>query len=648
MNKRDMTIEEILELDLRREAELRAIEERYDPIAGLGSPIPRVKTLLPPRLAEVDGEEAVYLPQTMVDDPEWRPGEMDARGYVMLRFRHDFEYWAFVCVKIRDKVSGRRVALRLNRPQRRYLALLEEQRRADRPIRVIMLKARQCGSSTLTQMYFAYIQIIHRSCWNSIICGHIRNTAATIRRVYRLMLDSYPQELRPGPEPLRLKGTSGGSSTQQEIAGTGSTIDLGTAMAPDSLRGNDFALAHLSEVAFWEDTPGHSADDFIRTVSGSVPLVPCSAIIMESTANGVGNFFHRAWLEAEEGRSAYRPIFVPWYEIDMYRKALSDEARREVASTLTPYETSLFSRGASLAGLAWWRDKRREYHSDRQMLAEFPASATEAFVNTGCGVFDRSLVEAMRASCSPPLERGVVAGSGLTGRPALRNVAFRPSPDGPMQIWRHPDKGAPMGRYVVTVDIGGRSPGSDWSVIAVIDRLSPLDLPEVVAQWRGHADHDIVCWQAAAIGVYYAKALLVIESNSLEGGGVAAASDASLYILGELRSVYPRLYVRQARERVGIGYESRPGFHTNRQTKVAAISALIAAIRERGYIERSHEAIDEMLTYEVDRRGAYNARAGYHDDILMTRAISLYVISQTPAPVPFIPGSKPPAIAPLW
>ena len=75
-------------------------------------------------------------------------------------------------------------------------------------------------------------------------------------------------------------------------------------MAPDSLRGNDFALAHLSEVAFWTAGNNLCPDDFIRTISGSVPLTADTAIIMESTANGVGNYFHKMWLSAEEGRSS--------------------------------------------------------------------------------------------------------------------------------------------------------------------------------------------------------------------------------------------------------------------------------------------------------------------------------------------------------
>ena len=108
------------------------------------------------------------------------------------RMATDFEYWAARCVKIKDKLSGKLVPFRLNRPQRRVLSMLEEQRRGGRPIRMIMLKARQWGGSTLVQMYMAWIQMIHAENWHSLICAHVKDTASTIRGIYSVMLESYP------------------------------------------------------------------------------------------------------------------------------------------------------------------------------------------------------------------------------------------------------------------------------------------------------------------------------------------------------------------------------------------------------------------------------------------------------------------------
>lgn len=67
----------------------------------------------------------------------------------MERYAENFSLWAEECVKVIDKESGREVPFRLNAPQRRVAALMEKQRKAGRPVRVILLKARQWGGSAL-------------------------------------------------------------------------------------------------------------------------------------------------------------------------------------------------------------------------------------------------------------------------------------------------------------------------------------------------------------------------------------------------------------------------------------------------------------------------------------------------------------------
>ena len=53
-------------------------------------------------------------------------------------------------------------------------------------------------------------------------------------------------------------------------------------------------------------------------------------------------------------------------------------------------------------------------------------------------------------------------------------------------------------------------------MISVLDRMGESGMPEVVAQWRGHIDHDLLAWKSATIGAWYDDALLVIESNTLD------------------------------------------------------------------------------------------------------------------------------------
>ncbi len=226
------------------------------------------------------------------------PGEMMTGGSpeagddeVRRRCREDFAYWAERCVRIKDKMSGRMVPFRLNAPQRRVAAVFERERQAGRPIRVIMLKARQWGGSTLVQMYMAWIQCTQAEHWHSLICAQVGKTAASIRGMYDEMLRTYPGNLWEGDEAPRLVRYQG-QELIREIAGRHCRITLGSSERQDSVRGADYAMAHLSEVAFWKDTAKSSPADFIRAICGAIAMTPLSLIVLESTANGVGNYFH--------------------------------------------------------------------------------------------------------------------------------------------------------------------------------------------------------------------------------------------------------------------------------------------------------------------------------------------------------------------
>ena len=180
----DRSLTHIIDENTRRNTLLSA---PYDQLSGTGCCGRRVKTLSP-------GGETVWVPQSMLDDADIEAASRDERLWRLLRVRHDFEYWAAACVTVKDKLTGRDVKFMLNRPQRRVVALLEEQRCAGLPVRVIMLKARQWGGSTLVQMYMAWIQCCRARNWHSLICAHVKDVAATIRGIYSKMLDAYPPE----------------------------------------------------------------------------------------------------------------------------------------------------------------------------------------------------------------------------------------------------------------------------------------------------------------------------------------------------------------------------------------------------------------------------------------------------------------------
>ena len=559
----------------------------------------------------VEGLPRAFVPRAMTADPSYGSVRHDTAGWRRLRCRHDFEYWCAACVCIKHKTLGHDVPFVLNAPQRRVAAMLEADRRAGRPMRMIMLKARQWGGSTLVQMYMAWIQSCVRRNWHSLICAHVKDTAASIRGMYTKMLAAYPSELWDGDEPPRFRPFER-SINVREIAGRGCRVTIGSAENQEAVRGADYSMAHLSETAFWPATPRNSPADFIRAVCGAIALIPDSLIVMESTANGVGSYFHSEWLRCKAGDGDKHAVFVAWHEIEIYRLQPPDP--EGLAASMNAYERMLWDAGLCLDQIYWYRRKRAEYADAAQMMAEFPTTDTEAFLNTGRGVFAPEAVERLRADCTVEPRRGETDGH-----------RFRDDSLGGLRMWRDAEEGV---RYVAAVDIGGRSSASDWSVIAVMRRARlPGERHEVVAQWRGHTDHDLLVRHAENIARHYNRALLIIESNTLE---TEAGGDPNLFVLSRLAERYGNLYRREGFDTATGRRTERIGFHTNRATKALVVAELIAAVRDGSYTERDPEACNELLTYEQLPNGAYAAKCGCHDDIVMTRALALHALHAAP------------------
>ena len=265
------------------------------------------------------------------------------------------------------------------------------------------------------------------------------------------------------------------------------------------------------------------------------------------------------------------------------------------------------------------------------MASEAPSNDIEAFKHSGKRVFDIYRIEDLKKNTRPPRFIGDIQGQATIGKKALLQLKFKQDKQGILQIWELPETDIQVRhRYLVTVDIGGRSRGSDYSVISVIDRFPMLlgGKPEIVAQWRGHIDHDLLAWKAAQIAQFYGKALLVIESNTLETKDKERDTDGdhTEFILNQIADVYDNLYARSNSETdIREGKPRKWGFHTNTATKPLIIDHLVTCVRNAAWIERDINATDELGFYEKKDNGSHGAISGQHDDILMTRAIGLYI-----------------------
>lgn len=663
----DITISKILHENERRRAIVFA---PFNPITGEGSIGERVALTVSDYPIPTQ-----YLPVEMMDEPFVKKlskaGSVDAlirdalmlpvtdeardkvvEEFIRIRQKHDYPFWAATFVYIKRKGGGTDVLFRLNRPQRKLIKRLEKMRKSGKPIRLILLKARQWGGSTAIQIYMAWLQLVHEVGLNSLIIAHQGTGSDEIKDMFDRMIKSYPVKMLHelgdayAPNEPKMVGV-GKSGNIFRVPQRNCKIKIGTAERPNSCRGGDYNLVHLSEVALWKETDGKKPEDIVRSACSGILLRPYTMIVYESTPNGVGNFFHKEYLAAKKGLSQFEAMFVAWFEIEQYELPFENEADKyEFAKKLFAnrrneeiksdreepgtYLWRLWEKGATLEAIHWYVSERSKYTNHGDMASEYPSDDIEAFTYSGRKVFSSEDVEQFRPACRAPRWIGEIYGSADEGEKAIDGLRFKKEADGRLFMWHdveRSDTEEVTDRYLVVVDVcKGHTKNADFADILVIDRLFMMDgePPVVAAEWHGHIDMDKLAWKATQVAAYYNNALLVIESNTLETNNTKGEAE---YILTLIHEVYGRqLYARkQSAEDIRQGLPKKYGYHTNPLTKKVVIYNLKVVIRERLYIEREEACLDEYLTYVETENNVFEAMEGYHDDRLMTRAIGMQV-----------------------
>lgn len=644
----------------------------YNPVTGENSPLDRVllqiddfylpKQYIPVQMADspmvkglsATGSIADFL-KLIGEDPTNENRARVSKAIIKLRIEHDFYYWAASLAKIKNKEGGGNIPFILNRAQRRLILSYERMRLAGKPIRLILLKARQWGGSTATQIYMAWIQLVHKSGWYSAIIAQDNSSAIRIKEMYAKLLKEYPPELigLSDDSPIEF-GSYGGSKNDYILKQGGkvardSVVSIGSVVSPDAIRSGDIAMMHASEVGVWKETTEWNAAKIIRSVSGAILDRPLTMIVYESTANGTGNFFHDEWLrankpEGDKDKSQMEPFFVPWFEIELYEKPFdSDNERDEFAAWLLrnmdneksdgspdagTYYWWLWSLGATLENIHWYINERKKFSAHADMAAEFPSDDIEAFKHSGRKIFDLYKLNELRKMCLLPDFVGDISAETQSGKKAFENIHLVANEKGNLKIWELPDTEIKMTeRYIVVVDPQkGQSDSADPSCITVIDRywLMYGGDEAIVAEWHGSIDMDLLAWKAAQVAKFYDNALLVIERNTYDNVK-GKAMDEGEFIIDQVADHYSNMYIYIPAGKVKEKLSPSYGWFTNGSTKPTIINNLIAIVRELKYSEREEEAINEMTYYERKEDGNWGAMEKKHDERVITRAIGLYI-----------------------
>lgn len=441
-----------------------------------------------------------------------------------------------------------------------------------------------------------------RSHQQSLIIAHTTEAAqglfANVQRIYEEM----PALIRPAKKYATkrlLHFKENDSKMQVEAAG--------------EVRGMTASMVHLSELAFVEN-----AETLLTAVLQTVPDTPESLIVIESTANGIGNAFHRLWKRAVAPGSGWVALFYPWHGEATYRLPAKDWPRYLGVREIHPDESEaerMERLGFNIEQLAWWRyTLETKCLGDRDKMAqEYPDTPEEAFLHSGRPIMDKKglahyaeIIESREKEDLVPERYEISENLAMVSDPRLESVGV-----GRLHVYRKPQ---PRHPYIIAADLSEGDPGSDPSPTAVLDRtdlmLSAVWYGRAVPEQKAHIDHAIARW--------YNNAYWVWEANN---HGILYGHEVVHVIQ------YPFVHYRRTSEDSVAGkVTDKYGFHTSGLNRENLFNVVRRFVSERAGVMLDRHMLDEWsaLRYN-DKTGRADHDGESYSDLTVAFGMALWI-----------------------
>ena len=497
-------------------------------------------------------------------------------------------------IKIRNK-QGKIVPLKFNEPQMKYYNVIKKLREQSKPIRVIILKARQMGFSTETEGII-FKNVVTKHNYNAGIVAHKVDSTNNLFEMSKRMYEFLPDEIKPDKKKSNAKELV---FNNENGTGLDSKIKCMTAGGNGIGRSDTFTALHLSEFAFWE---GNKKDTLAGLIQ-SVPNTPDSIVIIESTANGF-EYFKELWDNAVAGKNDFYALFIGWNELQEYQMPYTGfELDKEEKELQHLY-------GLTLEQLTWrrWCIQNNCGGDVDIFKQEYPICPEEAFLSTGKCYFNKqNIINRMKKAPKPIMEGFFSCNYNGT---KISDIEFVNEEKGIIKIFKKPEEHRP---YVIGGDTSGE--GSDFFTLHILDNITG----EQVAVLKQEFDETEYVKQAYCLGMYYNIALIGIENNF------------STYPTKKLEEVnYPNQYVRNKEDTYISKHDKAFGFKTTSITRPLILAGLQEIVGDEEEINKinDYDTLSEMLTFIKNKVGRPEAEEGYHDDLVMGLAIAHYIRPQ--------------------
>ena len=504
---------------------------------------------------------------------------MDKRLKAVRKKLHtDFPFYANAALKIRTK-EGKVAPLKLNPAQQILQNAIDKQMAAEGKVRVIILKARQQGLSTMVGGYL-YFSVSQNTARKAMVITHHADSTRALFDMTKRYHENCPEILKPH--------TKYSSRRELSFDVLDSSYVVATAGGDSVGRGETLTHVHASELAFWQKS---TAEEIWNGLAQAVPNTKNTAVFIESTANGVSGVFYELWQGACKGENGYIPVFIPWFTDPEYREEVPDNFER------TPDEIELVEKYNLDDEQLMFRRRKIAQNGIDLFNQEYPDTPDRAFLTTGRPVFNPE-----------QLQQCLQNTRDIEEKLALETDEWVHHMRGELQTYRKLDSGE---RYVIGADSSMGVRGGDYSVAQVLDSKK-----RQVATWRGHVHPDYFAEVLFHLGHHYNEALICCENNS---HGILTCTR-----LGKDMG-YPHFYTEIQHDKVTDKETVKLGFTTTSKSKPLVIDQLRASMRENELELNDKTTIREMLTYIVTESGAMEAEQGCHDDCVMSLALANYV-----------------------
>lgn len=462
----------------------------------------------------------------------------------------------------------------------------------------LVLKGRQQGFTSFITAYQLAISLLNKNFQGFTLADKTDNTEAIFQNKAKFPYEQLPDIIKP---------TEKFNNKRQllfEKLNSNWSVDTATENVGRSRTINFF---HGSECGFWKSISK------VQAGLGEAFTIDCIKIY-ESTANGY-NDFQKMW---ENGTGI--KCFFEWWKTKEYRTNFeSNKTKEDFINKVYNSNEWIFERIKILIEnkhleleQVYWYYKKYEKYIDKDLIKqEYPCSAEEAFLASGNCIFDKEKIINRIQQLKGHIKQGYFKYETYYNEKENEvliddnSIQWVEDVHGYIKVYEEPIEGYP---YVLGGDTAGD--GSDNFTGQALNNITGNQAAVLKHQF----DEDMYAKQMYCLGICYNKALIGIETNY------------STYPNKELeRLQYPNLFIREKEDT----YTHKPiksyGFETNKKTRPIIIARLVEEYRDNIEQVNDKDTLKEALTFIKNENGRPEAQEGYHDDLIMAKAIAHYI-----------------------